>query len=313
MQNAECFTTPTNVKSANKPRTITLSCVNIPEKGETTRVLFLNNTEVKYIPDTGAAILVISEETAKRAGLNVHPYDKNKVRVMTADGKEVQDVPGYVESDVTLGEHQLKGVKMLVFKRATNPCLIGRDVLAVNPSTKDHYQAMMGVTKPKAPNTLPLKHNHNVNNNTEEADNSSIECKINENRNRLPYKTKIENSIERRCATKSSIESTYDCGRDHQCPANAQQINVIDYPKIPVASPPEEIILIRAIDVVVEEINQALNDSVFEHEKNTPNQSTCFATPESQKSYSEPYKQRKHKLINGQIKNKSKKAANPQN
>ena len=58
------------------------------------------------------------------------------MRFITADGKEVQDVPGYVETDVTLGEHKLKGVRMLVFKRATNPCLIGRDLLAVNPSNK---------------------------------------------------------------------------------------------------------------------------------------------------------------------------------
>ena len=72
--NAECFTTPTNVKSVNKARTIMLSCVNIPNKGEPARVLYLNNTEVEYIPDTGAAISVISEETAKKAGLNIN-YD----------------------------------------------------------------------------------------------------------------------------------------------------------------------------------------------------------------------------------------------
>ena len=80
---------------------------------------------------------VISEETAKRAGLKVNPYDSTKVRVITADGKEVPDVPGYVEADVTLDNYRLKGVKMIVFKRATNPCLIGRDVLAVHPSTQD--------------------------------------------------------------------------------------------------------------------------------------------------------------------------------
>ena len=73
---------------------------------------------------------------------------------------------------------------MLVFKRATNPCLIGRDVLAVHPSTKDHYQAMMGVTRP---NKLPLKQNHNIdNNNNEESENTGIECKDHENKNRLP-------------------------------------------------------------------------------------------------------------------------------
>ena len=147
---------------------------------------------------------------------------------------------------------------------------------------------MMGVNKPKVPNTLPLKHNHNCSNNTEEVESSTIEHKDNEKENRLPYKTKIENSIERKCATKSSIESIYDCGRDHQCSASSQQINAIDYPTTPVSSPSEEIILIRAIDVIAEETNQALNDSIFEHEKNTPNQSTCFATPESQKSHSEP-------------------------
>ena len=64
---ADSFTTPTNIKGPNKARTITLSCINMPNKDEHTRVLYLNNTEVEYIPDTGAAISVISEETAKRA------------------------------------------------------------------------------------------------------------------------------------------------------------------------------------------------------------------------------------------------------
>ena len=67
LYNTDCYTTPTNIKSVNKARTITLSCINIPNKGEPARVLYLNNTEVEYIPDTGPAISVISEETAKRA------------------------------------------------------------------------------------------------------------------------------------------------------------------------------------------------------------------------------------------------------
>ena len=29
---------------------------------------------------------VISEETAKRAGLKINPYDNSKIRVITADG-----------------------------------------------------------------------------------------------------------------------------------------------------------------------------------------------------------------------------------
>ena len=81
---------------------------------------------------------VISEETAKRADLKLNPYDNSKIRFITAEGKEVPDVPGYVEADVTLDNYRLKGVKIIVFKRATNPCLIGRDVLSVLPTTQDH-------------------------------------------------------------------------------------------------------------------------------------------------------------------------------
>ena len=88
---------------------------------------------------------VISEETAKRAGLKVNPYDNSNIRVITADGKEVPDVQGYVEADVTLDNYRLKGVRMIVFKRATNPCLIGRGVLSIHPSTQDHFLAMIGL------------------------------------------------------------------------------------------------------------------------------------------------------------------------
>ena len=110
-----------------------------------------------------------------------------------------------------------------MFKRAINPCLIGRDEQAVHPSTKKHYQAMMGVTRL---NKLPLKKNHNSDkNDNEEEESARIECKDHKN-NRLPqkYRTKIEILVERNCTTKSSIKSTYDCSRDHQCTANAQQI-----------------------------------------------------------------------------------------
>jgi hypothetical protein len=120
--NIDFFTTPTNAKSTAKTKTITLSCLNTTNKQEPTRSLYLNNTEVEYIPDTGAAMSVISEETARKVGLKINPYDKTKVRVITADGKEVQDVPGYVETDIRLNEHVVKNVKMIVFKRATNPC-----------------------------------------------------------------------------------------------------------------------------------------------------------------------------------------------
>ena len=94
--NSDSFTTPTNTKPTNKFKTITLSCLNMSCRYQPRRILYLNNTEVEYIPDTGAAMSVISEETAKRAGLKVNPYDTSKLRVITADGKEVPDVPGYV-------------------------------------------------------------------------------------------------------------------------------------------------------------------------------------------------------------------------
>ena len=91
---------------------------------------------------------VISEETEKRAGLKIKPYDNSKIRVITVGGKEVPDVAGFMEANVTLDNHKLKGVRMIVFKRATNPCLIRRDVLAVHPTTQDYFLAMMGLRKP---------------------------------------------------------------------------------------------------------------------------------------------------------------------
>ena len=60
---------------------------------------------------------------------------------------------------------------MIVFKRATNPCLIGRDVQAIHPTIQEHFLAMMGLKKPKAPTSLA------INNNEEEA---YLECKENE-------------------------------------------------------------------------------------------------------------------------------------
>ena len=158
--NSDSFTTPTNTKPVKKSKTITLSCLNLFCRDQPRRTLYPNNTEVEYTEvDTGAAMSVISEETAKRAGLKLSPYDNSKIRVISADGKEVPDVPGYVEADVTLDNHRLKGVKMIVFKMATNPCLIGRDVLAVHPTNQDHCLAMMGLKKPKVPTTLQISHN----------------------------------------------------------------------------------------------------------------------------------------------------------
>ena len=75
-----------------------------------------------------------------------------------------------MEADVTLDNHKFKGVRMIVFQRATNPCLIGRDVLAIHTTTQDHFLAMMGLKKPKAPTTLPA-------NNNEEKEELPLVCK----------------------------------------------------------------------------------------------------------------------------------------
>ena len=94
---------------------------------------------------------------------------------------------------------------MIVPKKATYPSLIGRAVLAIHPTNQDHFLAMMRLKKSKAPKILPI-------NNNEEKEELPLECKDTENKNRVPYKTKIENSVESKCL-KSTIESVYDC--DH--------------------------------------------------------------------------------------------------
>ena len=51
---------------------------------------------------------------------------------------------GFAEADIILWNQKLDKVKMLVFKNATNPFLIGRDALATHPDTKQHFEALMG-------------------------------------------------------------------------------------------------------------------------------------------------------------------------
>ena len=89
------------------------------------------------------SILVMSEEVAKILDVEIKPYDKSRTKAVTADGKEEQNVLGFAEVNVTLGNHTLEKVRMLVFKNASNPCLIGRDVLAVHPETKTQFNALM--------------------------------------------------------------------------------------------------------------------------------------------------------------------------
>ena len=147
-QSAENFVTPTNIKSPQKSRTITLSALDMPNNGSRQRSLLLNNIALQYIPDTGAAISVISEEVARILNIEFKPYDKSRIKAITADGKEVKDILGFANVDVTLGNKTLEKVRMLVFKNSTNRCLIGRDVLAVHPITKANFEALMSNEDP---------------------------------------------------------------------------------------------------------------------------------------------------------------------
>ena len=63
----------------------------------------LNNIAIQYMPDTGAAISVINEEVAKILNVKIKPYDKSRIKAVTADGNEVQNIKGFAETDVTLG------------------------------------------------------------------------------------------------------------------------------------------------------------------------------------------------------------------
>ena len=102
---------------------------------------------------------VISEETAQRAGLKINPCNNSKIRVITADGKEVKDLLGFAEVDIALGNQKLEKVKTLVFKNATNPCLVGRDVLATHPDIKQHFEAIMGKQTPTGKQKVTTENN----------------------------------------------------------------------------------------------------------------------------------------------------------
>ena len=158
--------------------------------------------------------------------------------------------------DVILGNQKLEKVKMLVFKNATNPCLIGRDVLATHPDIKQHFEAIMGKQTPSAKQEVPeqsgCKTRHcdrssdddydemddKFNDNSAakgcwakiktKIDGESIQTKVPVNVDRNICKTKINNSMEKRTST---IENVYNCINDHQCDANRNEINSIQYPE----------------------------------------------------------------------------------
>ena len=175
------------------------------------------------VPDTGASITVISEDVAKAIGAEIKPYDRNKIKAVTADGKEVKDILGFAEVDVILGNQKLEKVKILVFKNATNPCLIERDVLATHPDIKQHFEAIMERQTPSTNQDIPKQSgcktlhsdrssvddydemDEKFNDNSEakgcwskykkKMDNDSIQTKVPVNMDRKVCKTKINNSM----------------------------------------------------------------------------------------------------------------------
>ena len=116
----------------------------------------LNNVAIQYLADTGAGISVISEEVAKILNIEIKSYDRTKIKAVTADGKEVKDILGFAELDATIDNQTLEKVKMLVFKNASNPCLVGRDVLAVHPVTKANFEALINNTATVQPSDKDL-------------------------------------------------------------------------------------------------------------------------------------------------------------
>ena len=86
-----------------KPRNVLFGSLDVTGKEGGLRTLLINNIAINYIADTGASITVISEETARRVNAKISPYDRSKIKAMTADGKEVKDVLGFAEVEVTLG------------------------------------------------------------------------------------------------------------------------------------------------------------------------------------------------------------------
>ena len=280
-----------------RTRTLTLSSIDTIKKEHNERILKLNNVTVKYIPDTSASITVISEDEAKAIGAEIKPYDQNKIKVVTADGKEVKDLLGFAEVDIILGDQKLERVKTLVFKNATNPCLIGRDVLATHPDIKQHFEAIIGRHKPLKKQEVPKqsdcktrhcdrssdddydemddKYNDNLAvkgcwaKNKSKIDGESIQTKVQVNVDRAICKTKINNSMEKRTST---IENVYNCSNDHECESNRNEINSKQHPE----SEDEPNILICAIDLIIED-QEMINSSLITSDESmviSPNNTT---------------------------------------
>ena len=157
MANQGAMNTPAS--KMTKSRNFLFGAQNVTGKEGDQRTLLLNNKPISYIIDTDASISVISEDTARILGAKISPYDRSRIKAMTADGKEVKDVLGFAEAEVTLGNQKLTNARMYVFKNLTNPCLIGRDILSAHTETKDHFEAIIGKMKdnPQIANKLHIK------------------------------------------------------------------------------------------------------------------------------------------------------------
>ena len=169
---------------------------------------------------------------------------------MTAEGNEVKDLLGFTEADVILGNQKQERVKMLVFKSLTNQCLIGRDVLATHPDTRQHFEALMGFKQtPSTPTTQKMcKTRHRDRSSDDDFDDEidksqdnskpkgcwsknktmisteGIQTKVPVNMDRQACKTKINNLVEKRTST---IENVYNCGNDHKCDENSNEIDAV--------------------------------------------------------------------------------------
>ena len=259
----------------------------------------LNNIAIYYIPDTGAAISVLCEEVARIQNIEIKPYDKSRIKAITADSKEVKDILEFAGVDVTLGNQTLEKVRMLVFKNSTNPCLIRRDVLAVHPVTKVKFEALMSNEGPTLPSCKDLndefkdylktckvnkcrtKHCDKSSNEMEDLmydnsdvkgccyknksriDQEAINTKVTINMDRKMCKSKINSSIKKRT---SIIENVYDCSKDHKCDANRKEINALEYPSTPATTSTKGTILIRALEIVIEESDNSEEELISEDE-----------------------------------------------
>ena len=283
----------TSTRTTNqRTRTLTLGTIDVPCNPENQRKLKFNNVAVNYIPDTGAEISVISEAVANSADLEIRPFDKAKVKVVTAEGNEVKDLLGFTEADLMLGNQKKAKAKMLVFKSLTNPCLIGRDILSTHPDTKHHFEALMGNNQAQSTQRDQEETNTQQRCKTRHRDRSSdddfddemderqdnsrpkgcwsknktmisqegIQTMVPVNMDRQACKTKINNSVEKRTST---IENIYNCSNDHTCDENSNEINAVQCLGKQDEDEEEQHILICAIDLIINEEQEPMNSSLI--------------------------------------------------